>query len=79
MMNYTKSPQYYVIVATASKETTLKDVLSNNNGDLRLSGLRQKVGSGTRTRDRRIPADLRVNSLTTVPSKSPPPRNKARV
>ncbi|GFO42298.1 hypothetical protein PoB_006880300 [Plakobranchus ocellatus] len=38
-------------------------------GDLRLLGppSGQGAGSGARTRDRRIPADLRADSLTTVP------------
>ncbi|GFO19022.1 hypothetical protein PoB_004552700 [Plakobranchus ocellatus] len=37
-------------------------------GDLRLSGppSGQGAGSGARTRDRRVPADLRANSQATV-------------
>ncbi|GFO01652.1 hypothetical protein PoB_002815700 [Plakobranchus ocellatus] len=40
-------------------------------GNLRLSGLLsgQGVGGGARTRDRRVPADLRADSLATVPPK----------
>ncbi|GFN96328.1 hypothetical protein PoB_002283400 [Plakobranchus ocellatus] len=39
-------------------------------GDLRLSGppSRQGVDVGSRTHDRRFPADLRADSLATVPS-----------
>ncbi|GFN99609.1 hypothetical protein PoB_002611500 [Plakobranchus ocellatus] len=46
-------------------------------GDLRLLGLLsgQGVRSGARTRDRRVPADLRADSLTTV---SPTPPNVVR-
>ncbi|GFN74799.1 hypothetical protein PoB_000130500 [Plakobranchus ocellatus] len=38
-------------------------------GDLRLSGppFGQGTGGGARTRDRRVPADLRADSLVTVP------------
>ncbi|GFN74732.1 hypothetical protein PoB_000123800 [Plakobranchus ocellatus] len=38
-------------------------------GDLRLSGppSGQGIGGGARTRDRRVPADLRAESLATVP------------
>ncbi|GFO30645.1 hypothetical protein PoB_005715000 [Plakobranchus ocellatus] len=38
-------------------------------GDLRLSGppSGQDAGGGARTRDRRVPADLRADSLATVP------------
>ncbi|GFN86294.1 hypothetical protein PoB_001280000 [Plakobranchus ocellatus] len=38
-------------------------------GDLRLSGppSGQGAGSGARTRDKRVPADLRADSLATVP------------
>ncbi|GFN89787.1 hypothetical protein PoB_001629300 [Plakobranchus ocellatus] len=38
-------------------------------GDLRLLGppTGQGAGNGARTRDRRFPADLRADSLTTVP------------
>ncbi|GFN96660.1 hypothetical protein PoB_002316600 [Plakobranchus ocellatus] len=42
---------------------------SQQQGDLRLSG--QGAGGGARTRNRRIPADLRADSLATVP---PTPR-----
>ncbi|GFN98785.1 hypothetical protein PoB_002529100 [Plakobranchus ocellatus] len=43
--------------------------ISPQQGDLRLSGppSGQGAGSGARTRDRRIPADLRADSLATVP------------
>ncbi|GFO38040.1 hypothetical protein PoB_006454500 [Plakobranchus ocellatus] len=42
---------------------------SPQQGDLRLLGPQsgQGAGSEARTRDRRIPADLREHSLTTVP------------
>ncbi|GFO12844.1 hypothetical protein PoB_003934900 [Plakobranchus ocellatus] len=46
---------------------------SPQQGDLRLSGppSGQDAGGGARTRDRRVPADLRADSLATVP---PTPR-----
>ncbi|GFN87160.1 hemolysin-type calcium-binding region:rtx n-terminal domain protein [Plakobranchus ocellatus] len=42
-------------------------------GDLRLSGppSGQGAGSGARTRDRRVPADLRADSQATVPPTPP--------
>ncbi|GFO36903.1 hypothetical protein PoB_006340800 [Plakobranchus ocellatus] len=44
-----------------------------HQGDLRLSGppSGQGVGGGARTRGRRFPADLRTDSLATVPSTPP--------
>ncbi|GFN86611.1 hypothetical protein PoB_001311700 [Plakobranchus ocellatus] len=44
-------------------------IASRQQGDLRLSGplTGQGAGGGARTRDRRIPADLRADSLATVP------------
>ncbi|GFO28272.1 hypothetical protein PoB_005477700 [Plakobranchus ocellatus] len=46
---------------------------SPQQGDLRLSGppSGQGAGGGTRTRDRRVPADLRADSLATVPPTPP--------
>ncbi|GFO42694.1 hypothetical protein PoB_006919900 [Plakobranchus ocellatus] len=43
--------------------------LSPQQGDFRLSGppSGQGAGGGARTRDRRVPADLRADSLATVP------------
>ncbi|GFO40915.1 hypothetical protein PoB_006742000 [Plakobranchus ocellatus] len=43
-------------------------IASPQQGDLRLSGppSGQGAGSGARTRDRRVPADLRANSQATV-------------
>ncbi|GFO25150.1 hypothetical protein PoB_005165500 [Plakobranchus ocellatus] len=42
---------------------------SPQQSDLRLSGhpSGRSTGSGTRTRDRRVPAELRADSLVTVP------------
>ncbi|GFO15991.1 hypothetical protein PoB_004249600 [Plakobranchus ocellatus] len=42
---------------------------SPQQGDLRLSGppSGQGAGGGARTRDRKVPADLRADSLATVP------------
>ncbi|GFO07130.1 hypothetical protein PoB_003363500 [Plakobranchus ocellatus] len=50
---------------------------SPQQGDLRLSSppSGQGAGGGTRIRDRRVPADLRVDSLTTLPS-TPPSKDK---
>ncbi|GFO04891.1 hypothetical protein PoB_003139600 [Plakobranchus ocellatus] len=47
-------------------------------GDLRLSGppSGQGAGSGARTRDRRVPADLRADSQATVLPKPPVRRRK---
>ncbi|GFN92307.1 hypothetical protein PoB_001881300 [Plakobranchus ocellatus] len=44
-------------------------IASPQQGDLRLSGppSGQGAGGGARTRDRRVPADLRADSLATVP------------
>ncbi|GFN92906.1 TBC1 domain family member 2b [Plakobranchus ocellatus] len=46
-----------------------KSVNRPQQGDLRLSGppSGQDAGGGARTRDRRVPADLRADSLATVP------------
>ncbi|GFO04683.1 hypothetical protein PoB_003118800 [Plakobranchus ocellatus] len=51
--------------------------LSPQQGDLRLSGLPsgQGAGSGARTRDRRVPADLRADSQATVLPTPPKRRN----
>ncbi|GFO43535.1 hypothetical protein PoB_007004000 [Plakobranchus ocellatus] len=45
------------------------DECNPQQDDLRLLGppSGQGAGSGTRTRDRRVPADLRADSLTTIP------------
>ncbi|GFO35535.1 hypothetical protein PoB_006204000 [Plakobranchus ocellatus] len=45
------------------------------HGDLRLSGFSSRKGAsdGARTRNRRVPADLRADSLSNVP---PTPPNK---
>ncbi|GFN76900.1 hypothetical protein PoB_000340600 [Plakobranchus ocellatus] len=50
-------------------------IASPQQGDLRLSGppSGQDAGGGARTRDRRVPADLRADSLATVPPTRPPP------
>ncbi|GFN80729.1 NADP dehydrogenase [ubiquinone] 1 subunit c2 [Plakobranchus ocellatus] len=52
-----------------------KDLLLKcpQQGDLRLSGppSGQDAGGGARTRDRRVPADLRADSLATVPPTPP--------
>ncbi|GFO43302.1 hypothetical protein PoB_006980700 [Plakobranchus ocellatus] len=46
-------------------------IASPEQDDLRLSGppQGQGTGGGARTRDRRVPADLRTDSLTSVPPK----------
>ncbi|GFO46934.1 hypothetical protein PoB_007343900 [Plakobranchus ocellatus] len=48
-------------------------IASPQQGDLRLSGPPSGycAGSGARTRDRRVPADLKVDSLATVPLTPP--------
>ncbi|GFN84663.1 hypothetical protein PoB_001116900 [Plakobranchus ocellatus] len=48
-------------------------ITSPQQDDLRFSGLPsgQSAGGAARTRDRRVPADLRVNSLATVPPTPP--------
>ncbi|GFO21009.1 hypothetical protein PoB_004751400 [Plakobranchus ocellatus] len=48
-------------------------VTSPQQGDLRLSGPSpgQGAGGGARTRDRRVPADLRADSLSTMPPTPP--------
>ncbi|GFN98046.1 hypothetical protein PoB_002455200 [Plakobranchus ocellatus] len=47
-------------------------IASPQQCDLRIPGapLGQAAGGGARTHDRRVPADLRANSLSTVPPKS---------
>ncbi|GFO09323.1 hypothetical protein PoB_003582800 [Plakobranchus ocellatus] len=52
-------------------------IASPQQGDLRLSGppSGQGVGSGARTRDRRVPADLRAASQATV---LPTPQDEGR-
>ncbi|GFN93385.1 hypothetical protein PoB_001989100 [Plakobranchus ocellatus] len=49
-------------------------IASPQQGDLRLSGppSGQGAGSGTRTRNRRVPADLRADSQATVLPTPPP-------
>ncbi|GFO39020.1 hypothetical protein PoB_006552500 [Plakobranchus ocellatus] len=51
---------------------------SPQQGDLRLSGppSGQGAGGGSRTRDRGVPADLRADSLATVP---PTPRTTPEI
>ncbi|GFO06250.1 hypothetical protein PoB_003275500 [Plakobranchus ocellatus] len=46
---------------------------SPQHRDLRLSGppSGQRAGGGARTRDRRIPADIRADSLASVPPTPP--------
>ncbi|GFN95224.1 hypothetical protein PoB_002173000 [Plakobranchus ocellatus] len=53
-------------------------IASPQQGDLRLSGppSGQGAGGGARTRNRKVPADLRADSLATVPPT--PPRNSMR-
>ncbi|GFN77495.1 hypothetical protein PoB_000400100 [Plakobranchus ocellatus] len=48
-------------------------IASPQQGDLRLSGppSGQDAGGGARTRDRRVPADIRAESLATVPPTPP--------
>ncbi|GFO12485.1 hypothetical protein PoB_003899000 [Plakobranchus ocellatus] len=52
-------------------------IASPQQGDLRLSGPPSGQGAdgGARTRDRKVPADLRANSLATVPP-TPPSRQE---
>ncbi|GFN74299.1 hypothetical protein PoB_000080500 [Plakobranchus ocellatus] len=47
--------------------------MASPQGDLRLSGpmLGQSVGGGAQTRDRRVHADLRADSLAPVPPTPP--------
>ncbi|GFO43861.1 hypothetical protein PoB_007036600 [Plakobranchus ocellatus] len=54
-------------------------IASPQQGDLRLSGppSGQGAGGGARTRDRMVPADLRADSLATVPP-TPPCRRRSR-
>ncbi|GFN96947.1 U3 small nucleolar RNA-associated protein 6 homolog [Plakobranchus ocellatus] len=67
------------IEAIASCVKVYEDTLENlqsaspQQGDLRLSGppSGQDAGGGARTRDRRVPADLRADSLATVPPTPP--------
>ncbi|GFN78825.1 hypothetical protein PoB_000533100 [Plakobranchus ocellatus] len=48
-------------------------IASSQQGDLRLSAppSGQDAGGGARTRDRRVPADLRADTLATVPPTPP--------
>ncbi|GFO29196.1 hypothetical protein PoB_005570100 [Plakobranchus ocellatus] len=50
-----------------------EDSSLQQQGDLRLSGppSGQGAGGGARTRDRKVPADLRADSLATVPPTPP--------
>ncbi|GFO14867.1 hypothetical protein PoB_004137200 [Plakobranchus ocellatus] len=57
-------------------------IASPQQGDLRLSGppSGQGAGSGARTRDRRVPADLRADSQATVlPTPHPVQQNLDKV
>ncbi|GFO46349.1 hypothetical protein PoB_007285400 [Plakobranchus ocellatus] len=53
--------------------TSLQPTTIPQQGDLRLSGPLSDQGAGgrARTRDRRVPADLRADSLVTVPPYAP--------
>ncbi|GFO06467.1 hypothetical protein PoB_003297200 [Plakobranchus ocellatus] len=53
--------------------TPSSPILGPQQGDLRLSGppSGQGAGGGARTRDRKVPADLRADSLATVPPTPP--------
>ncbi|GFN75531.1 hypothetical protein PoB_000203700 [Plakobranchus ocellatus] len=46
-------------------------MLCPQRGDLRLSGPPSGQGAGARTRDRKVPADFRADSLATVPPTPP--------
>ncbi|GFN76915.1 hypothetical protein PoB_000342100 [Plakobranchus ocellatus] len=54
---------------TALQTILFVHIASPQQGDLRLSGLPSRLGTsgGARTRDRRVPADLRADSLATEP------------
>ncbi|GFO01957.1 hypothetical protein PoB_002846200 [Plakobranchus ocellatus] len=58
-----------------TSQTTLADTASPQQRDLRLSGppSGRGAGDGARIRDRRVPGDLRTDSLATVP---PTPRTE---
>ncbi|GFO05937.1 hypothetical protein PoB_003244200 [Plakobranchus ocellatus] len=61
---------YYVYIQI---QFGLLYIASPQQGSIRLSGppSGQGAGGGARTRDRRFPADLRADSLATVPSTPP--------
>ncbi|GFO18006.1 hypothetical protein PoB_004451100 [Plakobranchus ocellatus] len=65
-----------VMVTVTTRWFSFLYIASPQQGDLRLSGPSsgQAAGGGARTRDRRVPTDLRADSLATVPSTPPTTR-----
>ncbi|GFO19931.1 hypothetical protein PoB_004643600 [Plakobranchus ocellatus] len=68
VIDFDKSLGMFTIIIETSTQKA-----SPQQGDLRLSGppSGQGTGGGARTRDRRGPADLRTDSLATVPPTPP--------
>ncbi|GFN93688.1 hypothetical protein PoB_002019400 [Plakobranchus ocellatus] len=62
-LGYLKTTDWFMVYVNSQSTT----------GDLRLSGppSGRSAGGGARTRDRRVPADLKSDSLATVPPMSP--------
>ncbi|GFN81551.1 hypothetical protein PoB_000805700 [Plakobranchus ocellatus] len=70
-----ESPDYTPCAGAVKGKVWLLYIASPQQGDLKLLGSPsgQGAGDGARTRDRRIPEYLRIDSLTTVP---PTPRDR---
>ncbi|GFO44631.1 ribonuclease hi [Plakobranchus ocellatus] len=66
-------PAYFMLMPRRSSHQELTLQSSPQQGDLRLSGppSGQGAGGGARTRDRMVPADLKADSLATVPPTPP--------
>ncbi|GFO47000.1 hypothetical protein PoB_007350500 [Plakobranchus ocellatus] len=64
-----KEQEHGVAEGTAMRNALRYRLTSPQQGDLRFSGppSGQGAGGGARTRNRRVPSDLRADSLATVP------------
>ncbi|GFO26263.1 hypothetical protein PoB_005276800 [Plakobranchus ocellatus] len=61
----------------SGRKNSPQKIIGPQQGDLRLSGppSGQGAGGGARTRDRKVPEDLRADSLATKPPTPPVIRN----
>ncbi|GFO42453.1 hypothetical protein PoB_006895800 [Plakobranchus ocellatus] len=78
LFNCLSLPVWGKCIKERSEEVWFLYIASLQQGDLRLSGLPSGQGTsgGARIHDRRVPADLRADSLTAVP---PTPRMNKRI
>ncbi|GFO34302.1 hypothetical protein PoB_006080700 [Plakobranchus ocellatus] len=72
-MGSCRSQSGFAILSTTPNDLSREQSKSTQQDDLRLSGppSGRGAGGGTQTRDRRVNADLKADSLTTVPPTTP--------